>query len=155
MLEVRVPERVSPMPNFFDLRCGYSNDTGLPIVHLTWDDMDYRGGCTVREEDQYISDEGYRILQSACDAGDIDYTINDACDRFFDEIDLLTGDLAVIEKEEYELTKCKMADPLFCTDKEYDKRIRDLRWSRIIKEERKTALEKDLSCLLGRYEVPF
>lgn len=141
------------MPNFFEIMdWSYG---APPKLHLTYDDYDYRGGCTVREEDAYISDAGYGLLMAACEAGEIDYTINDACDRFFDEIDILTGDIAEIDKAIEDLTACFMANRIFCSDSEFDKQIRDLRWSKIIKEERKTALEKDLGTILGGYDLPF
>ncbi len=145
------------MPNYFDLTCsdmggGFVN---LPRVHLSYDSVDDFGACTVIEEDEDISEEGYRVLAAAFASGDIDYTINDACDRFFDEIDLITADINSIDKEWGDLTAAFVGGSLGITDKEYDERIRDLRWRKMIKEEIKTALERDLSKFLGRYEVPF
>lgn len=145
------------MPNYFDLvSSGFDNGfIGLPRLHLTYDSHDCYGGCAVVERDEDISEEGYRVLAAAAASGDIDYTINDACDRFFDEIDLITADINGIDKEWRDLTTNFMADKLLMTETEYDAKIQDLKWRRTIKEELKTALEGDLSRLLGDYEVPF
>lgn len=141
------------MPNYFDLTCSYLGV--VPRIHLTYDGVDDFGCSTVIEEDEDISDEGYRVLMGAVSSGDIDYTINDACDRFFDEIDLLTADINEIDRQKEELMTTFISGSELMTDTEFDNKMRDLRWGRMIKEEIKTALEKDLGRLLGRYEVPF
>lgn len=141
------------MPNYFDLTCSYAGV--LPKIHLTYDSVDDFGASTIIEEDEDISEEGYRVLMGAASSGDIDYTINDACDKFFDEIDLVTADINEVDRQAEILVTLFTSDPASMTDKEFDLKMRDLRWKRIIKEEIKTALEKDLSRLLGRYEVPF
>ena len=141
------------MPNYFDLTCSYAG--ALPRIRLTYDSVDDFGCEAVIEEDEDISEEGYRVLLGAASSGDIDYTINDACDKFFDEIDLITADINEVDRQSEALITLFTSDPASMTDKEFDSKLRDLRWKRIIKEEIKKALEDDLSRLLGRYEVPF
>lgn len=145
------------MPNYFDLKCSYLGDgfVNLPRVHLTYEGFDDDGECSVIEEDEDISEEGYRVLLGAAESGDIDYTINDACDKFFDEIDIITADINEIDSEWQDLSYRMMADPMYCSEEAFNKEIQGLRWRRMIKEEIKSALERDLSKLLGRYEVPF
>lgn len=147
------------MPNYFDLTCSYMGNgfanINVPKIHLRYDAIDNFGDSTVIEEDEDISEEGYRVLAAAAASGEIDYTINDACDRFFDEIDIITADINGIDKEWSDLTTNFIADRLSMTDSEYDEKIRDLRWRKLIKEEIKTALEKDLGRILGRADVPF
>ena len=141
------------MPNYFDLTCSYAGM--LPKIRLTYDAVDDFGCNTVVEEDEDISDEGYRVLLGAASSGDIDYTINDACDKFFDEIDIITADINEIDRQKEELMTAFISGSELMTDTEFDNKMRDLRWGRMIKEEIKTALEKDLDRLLGRYDVPF
>lgn len=141
------------LPNYFDLTCSYLGV--VPRIHLTYDSVDDFGASAIIEEDEDISDEGYRVLMGAASAGEIDYTINDACDRFFDEIDLLTADINEIDKQIEDLMTAFVAGSELIADSEFDKKVRSLRWGRMVKEEIKTALEGDLGRLLGRYDVPF
>lgn len=138
------------MPNYFDLTCSYAGV--LPKIRLTYDSVDDFGYEAVVEEDEDISEEGYRVLLGAASSGDIDYTINDACDKFFDEIDLIAADINEVDRQLEALVTLFTSDPVSMTDKEFDKSVQSLRWKRIIKEEIKKALEDDLSRLLGRGE---
>ena len=69
------------------------------------------------------------------------------------EIDILVGDICQLDRQWEELTAAFVADPLSVPD--YDKRISDIRWSRVIKQDRKEALESDVGRLLDRVKLPF
>lgn len=138
------------MPNYFDLTYSYAG--ALPKIRLTYDSVDDFGYESVIEEDEDISEEGYRVLMGAASSGEIDYTINDACDRFFDEIDNVTSDICELDRQRDELMTRLISDPGGISDKDFDNAIRTIRWRRSIKEEIKEALEDDLGRLLGRGE---
>lgn len=95
-----------------------------------------------------ISEEGVRVISGNSDNI---YSIDDATERFMDEIDYWTGELAAIEESQKELMRQAVRDPL---GMDYDEKFSELKWSWEVKHQIKTALEKDLSELLG-HNVPW
>lgn len=143
--------------NHFNLKCGYLDGYGqIPTIHLTYrthlDDLTNEE-WDFEEGDMDISEEGYRVLLAAEECGCPGYDVEDACERFFDEIDILVGDICQLDRQWEDLTAAFIADPLSVPD--YDKRISDIRWSRVIKQDRKEALESDVGRLLERTNLPF
>lgn len=90
-----------------------------------------------------LSEEGERILMA--NSGNL-YSIEDATERFMDEIDYYSGKIAEIEQSQIELSRMAVREP-FGID--YDDKFNELRWRWEINMQICDALCKDLSTLLG------
>lgn len=142
------------MFGYFDVKpYGWNRAQDEPYIHIEKHDPSFDDEVVLIEQDEYISDEGYRVLMAAEECGEPGYTLDDACERFFDEIDVLQGDICEIERQWQLLTEASIRDPLSVVD--FDKKIHDLKWRLEFKEETKALLERDVGILLGRATVPF
>ena len=142
------------MYGHFDLKpYGWHGELHRPFIHIEKHDPSFDDSIEITEKDEYISDEGYRVLMSAEECGDPGYTIDDACERFFDEIDLVQGDIDELEREWGALVEASIRDPLSVL--KLDEKLRNLRWRLEFKYETKQLLERDVDMLLGRSRVPF
>ena len=103
-------------------------------------------GYTVPLGSFNISEEGERVLRGNQDSL---YSIDDAVERFMDEIDYYAEKLAEIEESQMELHALALREPLAMN---YDEKFQELHWSWMIKNQIKTALERDLGELLGEDE---
>ena len=95
-----------------------------------------------------ISEEGVRVISGNSDNI---YSIDDATERFMDEIDYWTGELVAIEESQKELMRQAVRDPLAMN---YDEKFSELKWHWEVKNQIRNALEQDLSELLG-HNVPW
>ena len=85
-----------------------------------------------------ISEEGAHVLRGSCEQMS---SIDDAVERFMDEIDYWTGKIAEIEEAQRELHKEAMRNPC---GMDWDAKFQELHWSWLAKTQVKEALEKDL-----------
>lgn len=91
-----------------------------------------------------LSDEGARVLKGNADNI---YSIDDATERFMDEIDYWQGKITEATVSQTELMREALRNPLA---QDYDLKFQELRWGLEFYTQVKTALERDLGELLGR-----
>lgn len=90
-----------------------------------------------------LSEEGERIILANADNV---YSIEDATERFMEEIDYLSGKITEIEQSQIELARMAVREPFAMN---YETKFDELRWRWEINMQICDALCKDLSALLG------
>ena len=93
-----------------------------------------------------LSEEGERVIRANSDNL---YSIEDATERFMDEIDYYSGKIAELEQSQIELARMAVRETFAMN---YDEKFDELRWRWEINMQICDALCKDLGVLLGENE---
>lgn len=91
-----------------------------------------------------LSEQGVRVIGE--NASNI-YSIDDATERFMDEIDYWQGKITENTVSQTELAREALRNPLA---QDYERKFQELRWGLDFYTQVKEALERDLGELLGR-----
>ena len=94
-----------------------------------------------------FTDAGATVMDDMRRGMDALYTVDDAVERFMEEIDYFRGKIAEIQHGFEVVSAQAMEYPTEC---DWDHEIQKLQWSLIAKQETLDMLESDLSRLLGR-----
>lgn len=114
---------------------------GADIYYLA---DEYEGGDPLQYD---FSDAGATVMDDMCRGVDGLYTIEDAIERFMDEIDYFRSRVEEIKQQFSDIAEMAMENP---TGKDWGREIQGLQWSLMMKQETLDMLESDLSMLLGR-----
>ena len=94
-----------------------------------------------------FTDAGAAVMDDMCRGVDALYTVDDAVERFMEEIDYFRSKIAEIQHG-FEVVSARAME--YPTECDWDHEIQKLQWSLIAKQETLDMLESDLSRLLGR-----
>lgn len=94
-----------------------------------------------------FTDAGAAVMDDICRGVDGLYTVDDAVERFMEEIDYFRSKIAEIQHG-FEVVSARAME--YPTECDWDHEIQKLQWSLIPKQETLNMLEEDLSRLLGR-----
>lgn len=94
-----------------------------------------------------FTDAGAAVMDDMCRGVDALYTVDDAVEKFMEEIDYFRTKIAEIQHG-FEVVSARAME--YPTECDWDAEIQKLQWSLIAKQETLDMLESDLSRLLGR-----
>ena len=94
-----------------------------------------------------FTDAGAAVMDDMCRGMDALYTVDDAVERFMEEIDYFRTKIAEIQHG-FEVVSARAME--YPTECDWDMEIQKLQWGLIMNQETLDMLESDLSRLLGR-----
>lgn len=134
----------------------YSDDYAVTAEDLLEADADRRQELYFLDDDEFgydnplafdFTDAGAAVMDDMCRGVDALYTVDDAVEKFMEDIDYFRTEIARIQHGFEVVSAQAMEHPTEC---DWDMEIQKLQWSLIHKQETLDMLESDLSRLLGR-----